>query len=386
MQVNLATDPALQEPERLLASYHTLTGLSDALTAAGATVHVIQRFSSDARVARANVVYDFVRDGPSGMPGLWATFPRIVSALANAAPDVVHINGLMFPGMVREVRRQVGDACIVLQDHSGQVPRLSWWPLRRVRVAAWRRAFADADACTFTARELAAPWYSVGLEKHTPIFEIPEASTHFVAIDRRQARSRSSVSGTPSILWVGRLDRNKDPLTVLAALEHVLPALPDARVSMVVPDDVQDARAFRRDQIAQRIDSSNVLNDRVTLVGPVPHVEMPAYYSAADIFISGSHHEGSGYALIEAMACGVSPCITDIPAFRALADGCGVMWRAGDADACAAALRDLANRDLGAAREAVRARFEQAMSWGVIGRQTLALYSTLLANRRRPAR
>ena len=113
---------------------------------------------------------------------------------------------------------------------------------------------------------------------------------------------------------------------------------------------------------------------------------MPAYYSAADIFISGSHHEGSGYALIEAMACGVSPCITDIPAFRALADGCGVMWRAGDADACAAALRDLANRDLGAAREAVRARFEQAMSWDVIGRRTLALYSTLLASRRRPAR
>ena len=76
------------------------------------------------------------------------------------------------------------------------------------------------------------------------------------------------MSGTPSILWVGRLDRNKDPLTVLAALEQALPALPTARVSMVVPDEAQDARAYRRDQIAQRIASSETLSDRVTLVWP----------------------------------------------------------------------------------------------------------------------
>ena len=46
---------------------------------------------------------------------------------------------------------------------------------------------------------------------------------------------------------------------------------------------------------------------------------MPNYYGAADVFVSGSHSEGSGYALIEAMSAGVVPVVTDIPSFRAIA-------------------------------------------------------------------
>jgi glycosyltransferase involved in cell wall biosynthesis len=383
VQVNLAWDAELREPEALLASYRTLTGLSDALTAAGARVHVIQRFSSDARVIRGNAVYDFVRDGPPGTPGPWTSLTRVVNAVGDRAPDVVHINGLMFPGAVRAIRERVGRACaVVLQDHSGFIPRTSWWPFGEGRRSAWRRAFGDADACTFTAHDLAAPWYAVGLAEDTPIVEIPEASTHFVAIDRRQARSWTGLQGDPSILWVGRLDDNKDPLTVLNALEQVLPVLPAAQVLMIVPADADNPLAHRRHEIASRIASSEALGGRISMIGPLAHEEMPAYYSAADIFVSGSRHEGSGYSLIEAMACGVSPCVTDVPAFRGLTGGCGALWRAGDAAACAAALRDLAMRDLEAERQVVREHFERAMSWHVIGRRTLDTYSTLVSTRR----
>jgi glycosyltransferase involved in cell wall biosynthesis len=97
--------------------------------------------------------------------------------------------------------------------------------------------------------------------------------------------------------------------------------------------------------VAQRIASSMMLRERVTLVGAVPHDQIGAWFSAADVFVSGSHHEGSGYSLIEAMACGAAPCVTSIPSFRALTGGHGALWRAGDADACAAALVDVASRD-----------------------------------------
>ena len=43
---------------------------------------------------------------------------------------------------------------------------------------------------------------------------------------------------------------------------------------------------------------------------------------AADLFVLGSHREGSGYSLIEALACGLPPVVTDIHAFRTLT-GCG---------------------------------------------------------------
>ena len=80
--------------------------------------------------------------------------------------------------------------------------------------------------------------------------------------------------------------------------------------------------------------ASPALARRVRLVGYVPQEKLPAYYSAADIFVLGSHHEGSGYALIEACACGAVPVVTRIPPFRAITgDGArGALWPPGDAD------------------------------------------------------
>ena len=56
---------------------------------------------------------------------------------------------------------------------------------------------------------------------------------------------------------------------------------------------------------------------------------------AADVFVLGSHREGSGYSLIEALACGLPPVVTDIPSFRSLtaAGAVGALWPCGDARA-----------------------------------------------------
>ena len=80
-------------------------------------------------------------------------------------------------------------------------------------------------------------------------------------------------------------------------------------------------------------------------LGRLPHERLAAYYSAADIFVSGSHREGSGYALIEAMACGAIPCVTDIPSFRAITGGCGALLAGGRRRVtCRGRIRDHAPR------------------------------------------
>ena len=98
--------------------------------------------------------------------------------------------------------------------------------------------------------------------------------------------------------------------------------------------------------------------------------------------MSASHHEGSGYALIEAIACGVAPCVTDIPASRALTGSIGRLWRAGDADDGAAALRAVADPSRRFSRDAVRAHFDAALHWHAIGQRTVQAYRDLVERRR----
>jgi glycosyltransferase involved in cell wall biosynthesis len=120
-----------------------------------------------------------------------------------------------------------------------------------------------------------------------------------------------------------------------------------------------------------------VLRDRVTLAGRVSRAELPNYYSAADVFVSGSHAEGSGYALIEAMSAGVIPVITDIPSFRVIAGDSGVRWPAGDAAALAVALRTMCARNLAEERARVTAQHDRVLSWEAIARRTLDAYQAL---------
>ena len=94
------------------------------------------------------------------------------------------------------------------------------------------------------------------------------------------------------------------------------------------------------------------------LVGAVPRDRMAMYFSAADLFVAGSHHEGSGYALMEACACGAVPVVTDIPTFRLLSGGAsGAFWPPGDAAAFARALTDVAGRDLDVERARLAVHF-----------------------------
>jgi glycosyltransferase involved in cell wall biosynthesis len=291
VQLNLAYDRTLTSPEALLQRYHTLTGWAHAVAQAGAMVHVVQRFGSSAELSVDGVVFQFVPEGYGGTPEPWTVFTAVVAAVRAAAPAVVHINGLMFPGMVTAIRSALPpQTAIVLQDHSGSVPRPALWPLRQWSISRWQEAFAAADACSFTAADLAAPWRQIGLGSDQRLLEIPEASAELSFASDAASRHDVGMRAVPAILWVGRLDANKDPLTVLAGLEIALPRLPQARCWMIYREGHLDA------EVRRRISRSPLLGERVVLVGPVPHDEMWRYYRASDVFVSGSHHEGSGYA------------------------------------------------------------------------------------------
>jgi glycosyltransferase involved in cell wall biosynthesis len=110
------------------------------------------------------------------------------------------------------------------------------------------------------------------------------------------------------------------------------------------------------------------LNGQVVLVGRKGHDELRAWYSAADFYISGSHSEGSGYALIEAMACGCIPVVTHIPSYRKMTDNgrLGFLYTPGNSEELFQVLERLTADD--ALRQEVGKYFEEKLSFEAIGR------------------
>lgn len=372
VQANAVYDPSANTPNELLDRYFTLTEWSAAVAKAGAEVSVVQRFHTAATIERDGVRYEFVTDKQPPWLSTSGAPPPFIDAVVKEAADIVHVNGLIFPGLVAAIRGKANPGTVIVaQHHGGEFPLqgsgLSGIWLRR----RWYRGLAAADAISFTAAEQAEPWRAAGVLANQRVIEIVEASTTMRTVSRERARTAIALEGSPLILWVGRLTTNKDPLTVLDGLERALPQLPGAHVLMVFGDDTLV------ESVDKRVRSSALLIERVTLVGRLDRAELPNYYAAADVFISGSHYEGSGYALIEAMSAGVVPVVTNIPSFRAIAGDTGARWTPGDADDFARALTNVCSADLGARKEDAKARFDRVLSWKAIGERTIAEYGAL---------
>jgi len=380
--VNLAYERGAPDANALLSRYHSLTEWCEALAAAGMDVSAVQRFHTDAELVRQGVQYHFYDDSSldDPLPPIWS--PACHRLVAGADPDLVHVNGLGFPAQTWALRRVLSSrAAVIVQDHAGGEPGpLGISPARAFGRAVRRRLMQAADGFMFTAAAQAESWQAAGLiHQEQPIYEVLEASTTMKPVWRAVARQETGVDGDPAILWVGRLNANKDPLTVLDGFERCLDRLSSATLSMIFAED--DLLPDVRD----RMQRSPAFAGRVRLVGRVARERMSAYYSAADVFVLGSHHESCGYALLEACACGLPPVVTNIPAFRAVTgDGAiGALWPAGDPRALGDALvRVSAERRL-EARERVLERFERDLNWPAVAKAAGDAYADACARRRR---
>lgn len=379
--VNPAYDEG-REPGALLDRYDTLTGWGEALRSAGEVeVITLQRFSRDLDLERGGVRYRFRADGASPRPRPWSRPRRLLTAAREARADVVHANGLVFPTLLSRLRRTLpASTPMLVQHHAGGPPRLGRGISGMLRRALWRHGLGGADAFLFTAAEQAEPWRAAGLIRPGQrVDAIPESSRWVRRVPREEARRRSGIQGQPAVLWVGRLTPHKDPLTVLEGFSQVADALPAAQLTFVHQSD-ELLPALRA-----RLAADSRLSERVRLAGALPPDALADVYGSADVFVSGSHDEGSGYALLEALSCGLLPVVTDIPSFRALTGGAavGALWRPGDAAALARALARVASRPLRLQCEAVTRHFEAELSWPAVGRRALALYRQAVAARRR---
>lgn len=229
-------------------------------------------------------------------------------------------------------------------DATSRRERLYRWSLRRTDVVATvcevaRRELERARAWPRATRLVAVP---NGIDVGRFGARDEQARERFVAALGLPARTR--LVGT-----VGRLNRVKDHAGLLQAFARLREDAPDAALVVVGDGELRDELAA--------LAAAPALAGRVHLLGD--RGDVADLLRGFDLFVLSSRSEGYSIALLEACASALPIVATDVGGNAEIvqAERTGLLVRAGDPVALAAALRELL-ADLPRAREMGQAGLE----------------------------
>jgi glycosyltransferase involved in cell wall biosynthesis len=292
------------DPAAWLKKLSFYTGILEAMKnyASLKSVHCI---SYRGIVRQNNVEYHFLKQKK------WQRwFPVQLNAyVKRLIPDVVVVHGLIFPWQVILLRLQLGENVKIIAQHHAEKP------FRDIRKYLQQWADRYIRAYLFCSIEQGQAWVKKRqINNVAKVKEVMGTSSPFCPIDRTVARAATKVNGETIFLWVGRLDHNKDPLTVIRAFSQFANANSSVRLYMIY-------QTFERsEEIQDALASINGAATFIHLIGKVPNNDLLYWYNSADFIISSSHYEGSGVAVCEGLSCGCIPILTNIPSFRMMTD------------------------------------------------------------------
>lgn len=284
-------------------------------------------------------------------------FPfRINRYIKSLNPDVVIVQGLHKPIPLILLHAILDKKTKIIAHHHAEKPLLG------LKKYVQRVAGGFVDAYLFASKDMGMEWVQKGnIACYKKIHEVMEVSSNFYPIDKSVARAKTNAVGDPVFLWVGRLNDNKDPLNVIRAFLRYAEIKPAARLYMIYHT------AELLPQINELIASSSN-KEAIILIGQVLHDDLQYWFNSADFLISGSHYEGSGTAVVEAMSCACIPIVTDILSFRMITDNgkCGLLYEVGNEQALLDSLLSIDTLDRDEKRQLCLQHFKEKLSFQAI--------------------
>ncbi len=352
------------DPGQWLERINFYTGVLEEL-AKQHEVESIEQINYTGELKRNGVLYHFLDHKKRKL-----YFPRDLHRhIKKIKPDIVFVNGLIFPLQIIQLRLTLGRRVKIIVLHRGERP------FRGIKGLLQKLADKMINAYLFASAEFGKEWTRFGnISDQKKIHEVIQVSSVFYppagprGQDKNLARSALQIKGSPVFLWVGRLDKNKDPLTVVKAFLRFSEFQPAAKLYMIY----QTGELLM--ELKELIRSKNKATEPVRLVGKIPHEQLQTWYNAADFMISGSHHEGSGIAVCEAMSCGCIPVLTDIISFRRMTgrgpqdsvSKCGLLYEPGNEESLLNTLLQTTTLEQERERAKVLQQFKEELSFEAI--------------------
>lgn len=185
---------------------------------------------------------------------------------------------------------------------------------------------------------------------------------------RRRVRQTYSIPN-PFILFVGTLEPRKNIAGLLDAFAGLLHVSGQPLLDLVLAGKL----GWMYEPILARVKTLG-LEARVRLIGFVPDDDLPALYSAAEIFVFPSWFEGFGLPPLEAMACGTPVVASRAGSLAEVVGDAGLLVDPADSQELTTALRSVLEQP------ALRARLRAAgplqaapFTWDRAARATASL-------------
>ncbi|AFR10315.1 glycosyltransferase [Nocardiopsis alba] len=312
------------------AAYFTAR-LARGLVERGAEVHLLCPSPSGVPhvVVRDGVIEHRLRSMPSLAhesvrlalpPGVRGHLDRLLERLR---PDAVHIQNHFLIGRMLARAAHDHDVPVIATNHFMpenlfdhlRVPRplrpytarLAWWDLGRVlsrveHVTTPTPAAARLLLDQGFARPVEPVSCGIDLDRFHPL---PARSA---LSERRRLRGRFGLADRTTMLFVGRLDEEKNADELIRSLAHT----PDVQLALAG----QGSHRGRLEELAR----AERVADRVVFLGFVAHEDLPDVYRCADVFTIASTAELQSIATLEAMASGLPIVAVDAMALPHLVE------------------------------------------------------------------
>jgi len=289
---------------------------------------------------------------------------EVVSALRQAAPDIIHTHSAKASALGRIAGRLLNIPVVYTVHGFAYKPAAPWKHRTVARVAEWLLAPLTSQViCVSEAERAMAARLPIRKDQVTVIpngiADMPQRANPGAPLRR--------------IVTVMRLAAPKRPDLLIDAFAAA--ALPECE--MVIAGD-----GPQRDML-ERLANEHCTG-RVRFVGSTN--DIPTLLSNAQAFVLASDHEGAPISILEAMRAGLPIVASDLPGIRdQLDDGaCGMLIDNNDTQAFTMALQHLADNDIEriALGHAARARWASRFGLDPMVDATSSVYQRTLAGAR----
>ena len=214
---------SFNDPVLWLERINFYTGILEQLATRN-EVESIEQINYSGELKKNNVTYHFLN---FKKPVLY--FPGQLHAhIQKLQPGVVLVNGFIFPLQIIQLRIKLGSGVKIIVINQAERP------FHGIKKYLQQLAGKYIDAFLFSAGELGKEWIENGNIKNSrKIYEVMHGSSFFCASNKGNARTTLSITGSTIFLWVGRLNDNKDPLTVVKAFLQFSTFNPGAKLYMI---------------------------------------------------------------------------------------------------------------------------------------------------------